>query len=380
MNQIRKTSSVKIIGGTVGEYPIRLEMVPKRLVVSVFKHELVGIGSHIPCWVFVTQGMRAFKQKEFVLVLRAGKDGNDKAFPKAPLQLMLFLYKAVSQKRTFNVGDIIRLGEKGMLGYWGMGFTYELVVSNKLNLPAQYLTCVLLGKEGLIAGQAFGLTRVLARMSYEANRFPIGAWNDLDRNDIPLKATITNSEFKNVSSLALKHCSVNLLEGEKVVLVLSPLVHNAICNFVKAQGSTARLGFITQLLPYHEGSLVWLPEKDSIEMNVLPDAEGNLIAGSFLLITRSEQMGTTMLEDGFELQIDAQTWPQLATALMRKQNIVIPANNGEMEFNLIWNLSANPETRSGLGVSSAKSGMPTAPPVADGGWLGKIKRMFKREE
>jgi len=378
MSQDYKTSSVKIVGGTVGQFPIRLEMVPKRLVVSVFKHELVGIGSHIPCWVFVTQGMHTFKQKEFVLVLRAGKDGNDKAFPKAPLQLMLFLYKAVSQKRTFNVGDIIRLGEKGMLGYWGMGFTFELIAGKELSLPKHYLTCILLGKEGLIAGQAFGLTRVLARMSYEANRFPIGAWNDLERNNIPLRATITNSKFKNVSTLALKYCSVNLLEGEKVVLVLSPVIHSTICNFVKSQGGAARLGLITQLLPYHEGSLVWLPEKDSIEMNVLPDAEGNLIAGSFLLITRSETIGTAMLEDGFELQVDAKTWPQLATALMRKQNIVIPANNGEMEFNLIWNLSANPETRSGLGVSSADSGQPNTPTVADSSWLGKIKRMFKR--
>jgi len=378
MNQNRKTSPVKIIGGTVGEFPIRLEMIPKRLIVTVSKHDLVGIGSHIPCWVFVTQGMNAFKQKEFVLVLRADKDGNARAFPKSPLQLMLFLYKAVCQKRTFNVGDIIRLGEKGMLGFWGMGFTYELVTGKELNLPKHYLTCILLSKEGLIAGQAFGLTRVLARMGYEANRFPIGAWNDLERNNIPLQATISNSVFKNINALALKCCSVNLLGGDKVVLVLSPLIHGAICNFIKAHSSGTRLGFITQLLPYHEGHLVWLPEKDSIEMNVRPDAEGNLIAGSFLLISRSEQMGASMLEDGFELQLDAQTWPQLFTALLRKQNLVIPANNGEMEFSLIWNLSSNPETDSGIGVSRPDSSTPTAPAMDGGGWLGKIKRVFSR--
>lgn len=360
----------------MGDYPIKLEMVPKRLIVSVYQQSMVGKGSQIPCWVYVTQGMSAFKQKEFVLVLRVSKDGNARSFPKSPLQLMLFLFKSVAQKKFFHVGDVLKLGDKGVLGFAGMGFSYELVTAPDVVLPKHYLTCILLSKEETMAAQLFGLTRVLSRISYESNRFPVHAWNDLERASMPMQSTMNSSTFRNINILALKYSSVNLVAGEKVVLIVAPVIHATISNFIKQYGGAAHLGFITQLLPYHEGSLVWLPEKDSIEMNVQPDAEGHTIAGSNLRVSKADQMSVAMVEDGFVLQLDAQTWPQLLTALLRKQNLLIPSFRGEMEFSLLWNPSPNPESHSGLDTPGAGSANQAAVSPERRGWLGKLKGVF----
>ena len=378
MNQKKSASTIKIISGGIGDYPIKLELIAKRLMVSIYQQNLLGKGSHIPCWIFVTQGMSALKQKEFVLVLRLKKGESDKTFPKPPLQLFLFLYKAVLQKKRFNIGDVTRLGEKGLLGFKGMGYTFELVNSRELQLPQRYLSCILLSTEETMAAQASGFTRVLARLGYEMNRFPVNPWNDLERGSLPMQAVLKSSEFRDLQAIALKHSSVNLVGGDKVVLVMASSVHALVVDFMKQQASHSRLGFITQLLPYHEGVLVWLPDKDEIAMNIHPDAEGVLIAGNFLVMSRGEQVGARMMEDGFNMQFDDESWLAFRTAITRKQNFSVKPSSGDMEFSLIWNTAADPEKISGVNIQSGLADDNTGADSEGGNWLSKMKKMFGR--
>jgi hypothetical protein len=379
MNQKSQPASIKILSGGVGNYPIRLELVPKRLIVNVYQQDLPGKGSQIPCWIYLTQGFTALKQHEIALVLRFSKDEDGKKFPKTPLPLFLFLFKAVLQKKHFFTGDVIRFGEKGLLGFAGMGFTFGNIESRQLQLPQQYLSCVLLTREELVAAQKFGLTRVLVRMGFEANRFPLNPWNDTERRSLPMQVVAQNSQFKNIKSLPVRHSSVSLVGGDKVVLLLAVAMHGVIGSFLKEHSNISQLGLITQLLPYHEGALVWLPEKDSIEMNVHPDSEGSIIAGSFVILSRGETSGTAMLEDGFNAQFDQQNWLALRNAIVRKQNVVITPASGDMEFNLIWNTMSNPETHSGLNLASLSEHGTTATENAGDSWFDKLKRLIKRD-
>jgi hypothetical protein len=379
MNQKSQSSSIKILGGSIGNYPIKLELVPKRLSVSIYQQDLPGKGSHIPCWIFVSHGFAALKQRELVLILRINNTSQPNKFPKTPLHLFMFLFKAVLQKKRFTIGDVVRFGDKGLMGFGGLGVTFSDVTLRQIQLPPHHLNCVLLTREEVVAAQAFGLTRVLARMGFEANRFPFNPWNDEQRKSMPMQAVIQNSQFKNIKNLQLKHCSINLVAGEKVVLVVAAAMHGAIVNFIKQQGNNARFGFITQLLPYHEGALVWLPEKDSIEMNVHPDLDGNVIAGSYVALTQGEQSGAVMVEDGFQVELDNESWLALRNAIARKQNISITPSSGDMEFSLVWNTMTNPEKDSGLNLAStAGQGIEENYAESDG-WMGRLKRLIKRE-
>ncbi|HEY5601653.1 MAG TPA: hypothetical protein VIM41_00940 [Gammaproteobacteria bacterium] len=379
MNQKPQTSAIKILGGGIGNYPIKLELIPKRLILLVYQLDLPGKGSQIPCWIFVTHGLAALKQREIALVLRLAKNEDGKKFPKTPLPLFMFLFKAIVQKKRFAVGDVIRFGEKGLLGFAGMGFTFGNLNAKQIELPQHYLSCMLLTREELVTAQTFGLTRALSRMGFETNRFPFNPWNDTERQSLPLQAVIKNSQFRNLKVLPLKYSSVNLLGGDKVVLLLAVAMHGAINSFIKEQANIDQLGFITQLLPYHEGALVWLPEKDSIEMNVHPDSQGEIIAGSFALLSRGVTSGAAMLEDGFNIQFSDEGWLAMRNAIARKQNLVITPSSGDMEFSLVWNNMTNPETQSGLSLDSLGGHNEVENSVARGGWFGKLKRLIKRD-
>ena len=370
-----KTQAINIISGGIGNYPIKLELVPKRLVVSIYQQELMGRGSRIPCWIFVTEGMQAFKQKEFVLVIRIEDPQDFKKFPKVPLQLFLHLFKAVAQKKRFHIGSVTPLGEKGLMGFAGLGYTHNLVNAKDIKLPASYLTCVFLTKEELLAAHSLGLTRVLARMGYESNRFPMNPWNDMKRTGMAMHAVIKSSQFKGIPSQVLEHCSVNLVNGDTVSLLLSPHAHAPLVQFLKAHPKDSRLGFTTQLFSYHEGALAWLPMKDTVEMNLHPDADGELIAGSFLIVARDEQSGASMLEDGFLVKLSTDSWNSFRQAIATKQNIKVESSGSDMAFEVVWNLSRNTDTNSGL-LNSGDAAVESETPSA--GLIGKLKGLFKR--
>ena len=192
MNQKANTSSIKILSGGIGNYPIKLELVPKRLIVSIYQQDLPGKGSHIPSWIFVSHGLAALKQRELVFVLRINDSDQANKFPKTPLPLFIFLFKAILQKKRFTIGDVVRFGEKGLMGFGGMGFTFGNINSRQIQLPPHYLNCILLTREEVVAAQAFGVTRVLARMGFESNRFPFNPWNDDQRKSMPMQGVIQN--------------------------------------------------------------------------------------------------------------------------------------------------------------------------------------------
>ena len=374
-NNKPQSRAINIVSGGIGNYPIKLELVTKRLFVLIYQQELLGRGSHIPCWIFVTEGMASLKQKEFVLAVRIENSEDYKKFPKPPIQLFMHLFKAVAQKKRFNIGSVIPLGEKGLMGYAGLGFTHELINNKDLNLPLYHLSCLFLTREELVAARTFGLSRVLARLGYEQNRFPVCGWNEMTRTGLPMKTVLQDSQVKQIASLTLEHSSVNMVNGEKIILILSPLIKPLLVKFLKEHERDNQFGFKTQLLPYHEGALTWLPSKDIVEMNIHPDSDGEVIAGSFIKFTRDEQTGGSMLEDGFQINLDSDAWVAVRNAMNKMQNISISPSNNDMPFELNWNTSRNTDVESGLNA--------THDPDLDGlnqddSLVGKIRKLFKR--
>jgi hypothetical protein len=86
-----------------------------------------------------------------------------------------------------------------------------------------------------------------------------------------------------------------------------------------------------------------------------------------------------MLEDGFNVQFDQESWMALRNAIARKQNVAITPTSGDMEFSLVWNTMSNPETHSGLNLAALGAHDITEEATAGSNWLGKIKRLIKRD-
>ncbi|NOZ52429.1 MAG: hypothetical protein GXP08_04695 [Gammaproteobacteria bacterium] len=377
-------NTIKILRGSVGHFPLTLALLQNKLTVTIYYHTLLGTGRHIPCWTYITQGMKALKQKEFVFTLKLKTTDDEKKFSTLPLQLFMFLYQNASQNKRVDIGDTTSLSKKGLFGFSGLGYTFGLINSSELSLPVSCLSCVLLTKEELLVAQTLGLSRIIARMGYEKNRFPLLPWNDRQRSSFAFQRVLMGSAVSKLKSLPLKNCTVSLVAGDKVVLVLSTLLQRAMTDYVEAKGGRKSISepvcLLTQIAVYHQGCLVWHPDKDSIAINTLPDGTGELIAGSFLILAPDkEKTSASMLEDGFLMEFNDASWPVFKNAVIEGLDVNIAASDGGMDFCLRWQAVASAGifnfTDIGLDENQKSSDDDKASEV---GLLSRVMNIFKR--
>jgi len=371
-------NTIKILKGTMGQFPLTLALVENKLAVTVHHHKLLGTGSHIPCWTYVSHGLSKLKQKEIVFTLKLKETDDMPAFSRQPLKIFLMLYQYALKDKRVDVGDVTSLGETGLFGFSGIGYTIGLIKAGELPLPTSYLSCILLSKEEHFVAQALGLSRVIARMGYEKNRFPALPWNDSERNGVAFQSVLKASTVRNLKPLRLKHCTVNLIAGDKVVLVLSPMLKRALVDYFSTRNANSLVCLLTQFEAYHEGCLVWLPGRDSIEMNTRPGATGELIAGSFVILAPGkETTGATMLEDGFLMAFNHDTWSAFKNAIAKGVDVNIPASHGGMEFCVSWQAGDSKNNVRFAGIGNGVAIDSNDEPEEEG-LINRIMKIFKR--
>ncbi len=327
---------IKIISGSKGKYPIKLGIIPNRLAVSIYLHHLSVGGKSVPCWSYVSDGFLSLKQKELVLTLQA-EEGEDTAkFPAQPLQMFVFLYKYATQK-PIQAGDVIKLGEKGLMGFPALGCTIPLVNIPNAPFNRPTFSVLLLSKEEFLTAHSYGLTRVISRLGYEQKRFPCQAVNIRGKRSLNWQPVVQKSQLKNIARTPLKQASAYMFGGDQVVLNLPVETRTALANGLKKHPANKSLCLLLQLQPKHEGCLVWLAESDTTEMHMKAGAAGESIAGSFLLLNPAHTSdGAAIVEDGFSMDFTPPNWQNFINAVAAGQFLHIHGSDGGMDFILTW--------------------------------------------
>src|SRR5678815_6182732 len=84
--------------------------------VRVFAHELATQGGPVSCWSYVTDGLRAYRQREIVFTLaRPPGAGTEHAHPE-PLQLLGAIAPLAQQGRLVDEGGVTEVGPGGLFG------------------------------------------------------------------------------------------------------------------------------------------------------------------------------------------------------------------------------------------------------------------------
>jgi hypothetical protein len=333
---MNKNNVIKIISGSKGHYPIKLGIIPNRLAVSIYLHAVAVNGKSIPCWSYVSDGFLSLKQKEIVFTLQS-QEGEDTAkFPTQPLQLFLLLYKYATQK-PINAGEVIKLGEKGLFGFPALACTFPLVEIPNAPFSRPTLSTILLTKDEFLTAHTYGLTRVISRLGFEQKRYPCLAANVRGRKSINWQPMIQKSQLKNIPRTSIKQGSVYMFGGDQVVLNFPASVRVGLANGLKKHPANKSLCLLMQLQPKHEGCLVWFAENDSTEMHMKPNASGESIAGSFILLEPGQTKdGASIYEDGFVMDFTPENWQQFIGAVAAGQFLQINGTEGGMEFILTW--------------------------------------------
>ena len=140
------------------------------LPVEVVEHVVARDDQPVPCWSYVTHGLRAHGQDELVFTLVRGTG----APPSAPVTLLNTIARLARDGRTVGPGGFTELGPGSFLGNPALrGFGYQRAwPQDGVALPPGALQMVALHGHELDVARAHGVLRVLARIGLAYRFFP----------------------------------------------------------------------------------------------------------------------------------------------------------------------------------------------------------------
>ena len=169
-------------------FPHSVEVIPGKLNVKMFLHDVPSEGEVIPCWSYVTDGFVAQHQKETILTLRRDTDAKPADYPRGFLELFAMLFHYTERGQPVDVGDsalfsgVEFLPEKDIRG---IGFVEPQGLLGVETGDTPLLAGILLKGDEVQIAWDFGLTRITALIGMEYRHYPCPIWSDLKRRGCP---------------------------------------------------------------------------------------------------------------------------------------------------------------------------------------------------
>ena len=92
---------------------IIVDVIPDKLQVLIYTHDLPINPEPIKCWTYITSGLSAHKHKEISFTLRREKEEKESDFPLDPINLFRTIYDLASSGTTANYGARTVFGGDG---------------------------------------------------------------------------------------------------------------------------------------------------------------------------------------------------------------------------------------------------------------------------
>ena len=86
-------------------FPHSVEVIPGKLSVKIFLHDVTSESEVIPCWSYVTDGFVAQHQKETIFTLRRDTGTKPGDYPRGFLELFATLFRHTERGQPVDVGD-----------------------------------------------------------------------------------------------------------------------------------------------------------------------------------------------------------------------------------------------------------------------------------
>src|SRR5262245_25725283 len=145
-------------------------LAPGKLGARIFFCEINSGAGPVPCWVYVTEGLAAFGQREIAFALRIMPHENAGTPPPDVLHFYSTVLGLAEQGRLVDAGGFSGFGPGGFLGdpnLRGVGYLRNHPYLG-LPAPADALVAIALMGIELEVAQQFGATRVAARLGQAA--------------------------------------------------------------------------------------------------------------------------------------------------------------------------------------------------------------------
>jgi hypothetical protein len=322
--------------GRAGEptWPVELEVVTGKLSARVYLHDIESQSGPIACWSYVSHGLAALEQAEIVFTLRRDPDEPSDGFPQDPLHLLATIYQLADDGQRVGPGAVTGFGAQSFLGHHLL--YVEAQPLDRVPLPPSCLAALLITTDELRAVREFGTTRVLARMGQASNYYPFPPWADRRRPGLSLARTFEHSLLSKLPRVAVHDVRVGVKSNQIIVSALRGAQPPWQVRLAELSDDVP-LALLTALDPTANGCLVWVPGQSEPGAITPPGSDGSRVCGCFVVLLPEQlEDGGRILEDGFVMELTADSWKAVCDALIDGRDVGIPAVGTGMSFALTW--------------------------------------------
>src|SRR6266478_4318319 len=168
-------------------FPQSVDVIPGRLKLSIFLHEIECEKEIFSCWSYVTDGLVAQKQKEIIFTLRRDPGQKPEDYPRELLDLFATFFHYAERGQLVDVGQSTLFGETGLGGdrdFRGIGYIEPQGFPGVETKGVPLLAGILLKNDEAQVAWGLGLTRVTALLGMKYRYYPCPTWSDLKREPV----------------------------------------------------------------------------------------------------------------------------------------------------------------------------------------------------
>jgi hypothetical protein len=347
---------------------VDVELVTGTLSARVWAHTFRLGAELIPCWTYVTAGLLALGQKEFVFTLR--RLPGETEHPPDPLTFFAQVHNLAAKGQLVDVGGFTCF--RSPVGFLGRGDLVGLAYTTTEALPGvqlppaeQALLAILLTAEEAAVVPAIGSYRILSLLGRANRYYPCPPWSERQRPSVLSATDLEGSLLGKMSTVSLRGATartflhslapasrpgedrLGTLSGRDILFRLPadqlPRLREAFAN-APDEGAVA---FLLDPDPEANVRLVWQPGQTEPQTITPAASDGSCLTGGFLALVfgPSLQDSGRIVEDGFAVMLSTASWGRVKEALLTGKGVRVSAVEPDtMDFVLEWSPSrANKE-------------------------------------
>jgi hypothetical protein len=308
-------------------FPHSVEVIPGKLNVKIFFHDVTSEGEVIPCWSYVTDGFVAQRQKETIFTLRRDTDANPGDYPRGFLELFARLFQFTERGQLLDVGDSALFSGDEFLpekDIRGIGYVEPQGLLGVETGDTPLLAAILLkGDEAQIAWD-FGLTRITALIGMEYRHYPCPVWSDLKRRPLITLRDMDQSFLGKISRIGVRASYYE--EQNQIYLSIPPSEQPELREFLGKLPPTEPVALRTRPDTRANACLVWRPGQSQMMAITPRNGDGSRKTGAFLAFVPEQDINEVRsAEDGFLFFLTNNDWQKIREALVSGSDAFIPS-------------------------------------------------------
>ena len=308
-------------------FPQSIEVIPGKLKVKIFLHEITYEKETILCWSYVTDGLMSQHQKEIVFTLRREKSQKPGDYPRDFLGFFATVFHLAEKGQLADVGDSTLFGETGFLGhkdFRGIGYVEPQGFPGVETGGVPLLAGILLKEDEAQIAWDLGLTRVIALLGMKYRYYPCPTWSDLNRESVASLSGMDKSILGKMARIGVRASYYE--EHNHIFLVVSPTSRAQLQKVLGELPPTQPLALRTQPDSRANACLVWRPGQDQTMAITPPDSDGSRKTGAFLaFVPEQDANEVRSTEDGVALLLTNTTWQKIREALLSGSDVFVPS-------------------------------------------------------